>query len=134
MFQRFYYQRRIPRLCTNAFQFFKSWWSTSFTYKVMTPLETVGLCVLVFACFLYCIEKKVFESDCYGIVYDTGSMLCSCISPLLPSSCWPYYNYCPRPCHRSRHRNWSPSSRHQPLDKRRNSSGISNQRGRNSYF
>ena len=130
-----FYQPQIPRLCTNAFKFFSSWWSTSFTYKVLTLLETAGLCVLVFACPLYCIERRVFESiDCYGIVYDTGSSLCSCIASFLPSSCQPYHNYPSRPRHRSWRRNWNPSRRCRPLDKGRNPSGITNQRGRNRYF
>ena len=51
----------------------------------MAPLETVGLCILVFACLLYRIEKKVSESvDCYGIVYDTGRSLCSLVPSILP--------------------------------------------------
>ena len=68
------YQLHIPQLYTNAFKLCTSWWSTSFTYKVMTLLETVGLCVLVFVCLLYRIKKKVLESiDYYGIIYDTSS-------------------------------------------------------------
>ena len=59
-------------LCTNAFQFFRSWWSTCFTCKVMTLLKTAGLCILVFTCLLHCTEKRIFKSiDWYGIVYDT---------------------------------------------------------------
>ena len=131
-----FYQPRIPQLCTNAFQFFKSWWSTSFTYKVMTLLETAGLCVLVFACFLYRIEKKVFGSiDCYGIVYDIGSGLCSCIASILPSSCRPYYKYRPRIRHRPRRRYTSPFPWSQrPRNAKRNSSGIANRGGKYRYF
>ena len=72
--------------------------------------------------------------DYYSIVYDTGSNLCSCITFFLPSSCWPYYNYRPNSLHRSQHRYWNPSGCHQPLDERKNSSGISNQSGTNRYF
>ena len=54
---------------------------------VMTLLDTSGLCVFVFACLLYYIEKTIFEYNYYGIIYDTGGMLCSYISSILPSSC-----------------------------------------------
>ena len=51
----------------------------------MTQLETVGLCVLIFACFLYCIEKRVFEKvNLYGIVYDAGSSICSLVASIIP--------------------------------------------------
>ena len=96
-----FYQPRIPRLCTYAFQMLQSWWYIDFTSKVITLLDIAGLSVLVMACLLYCFEKMVFDYDCYGIVYDTGSMLCSCISSFLPSSCRPTYSYQPRQRHRS---------------------------------
>ena len=129
------YQPQIPRLCTNVFQFFQPWWSTHFTYKVITLLETAGLCVLVFACLLFCTKNKVFESiDYYGIVYDTGTSLCSCITSILLSSCWLYYNYQPRPSHWSQCRNWNTSCHYWPLDSRRNKSGIANRQGKYRYF
>ena len=102
----------------------------------MTLLDTAGLCVLVFACLLYCFEKMIFEYDCYGIIDDTGGMLCSCNSSILPSSCRSYYNY--RPRHRCwprrSTRNYYPSSRHRPLDNSRNKSCIHNRRGQYRYF
>ena len=51
----------------------------------MFLLDIAGLCVLVIFCHLYHnlyhFEKTKFDSDCYDAVYDTGSKLCSCISP-----------------------------------------------------
>ena len=90
----------------------------------MTLLDTAGLCVLVFACLLYCFEKMIFEYDCYCIIFDTGSMLCSCISSILLSSCRPYYDYrlCQRCWPRRCTRNYYPSSWHHPLDSKRNKS------------
>ena len=55
----------------------------------MTLLDIAGLCILVLFCHLshnlYHFEKTLFDSDCYGAVYDAGSKLCSCIFP----------SYCP---------------------------------------
>ena len=98
------YQPRFPRLCTYAIQMLQSWWYINFTYKVMSFLDTAGICVLVMACLLYRFEKTLFDYDCYGTVYNTGSILCSCISSLLPSSCRPTYSYQPRQRHRPRRR------------------------------
>ena len=114
----------------------QSWWYIDFTSKVMTLLDTAGLCVLVLACFLYRFEKIIFDYDCYGIVYDTGRMLCFCISSLLPSSCRPTYSYQPCQRHRSRRRTSGLhySYRLRPKDSRRNKSGIHNRRGQYRYF
>ena len=54
-------QSRTPQLCVSAFQSLQSWWYTDFSSKVMTLLETVGLCVLIFAYLLYHIEKTIFN-------------------------------------------------------------------------
>ena len=131
-----FYQPRIPRLCTNAFQILQSWWYTDFTSKVMILLDTMGLCLLVFACLLCRFKKMIFEYNYYGIIYDTGDMLCSCISSILPSSCRSYYNYQPRQRHRPRRstRNHYPSSRYCPLDSRTNKSGIHNRQGQYRYL
>ena len=103
--------------------------------KVMTLLETTMLCVLVFACLLYHIEKKVSKSiNCYGIIHNTNSSLCSCISSILPSSCRPYYNYWSHLRRRSQRNNSNNSCCYGPLDRRRNKSGIANQRGKYRYF
>ena len=136
MFLISFYQQQIPRLCTNTFQILQSWWYTDFTSKVLTLLDTAGLCVLVFPCLLYCFEKMIFEYDCYGIIYDNDGMLCSCISSILSSSCRFYYNYRPRQRRQPLRstRNYYPSSRHCPLDSRRNKSGIHNRWGQYRYF
>ena len=115
----------------------QSWWYSSSTHKVMSLLDTAGMCVLVMACLLYRFEKMLFDNDCYGAVYDTGSKLCSCISSLLPSSCHPTYSYEPRQRHRPRRRHSSGlnySYRLRPQDYRRNKSGIHNRRGQYRYF
>ena len=90
----------------------------------------------VFACLLYRFEKMIFEYNCYSIIYDTGGMLCSCICSILPSSCWPYYDYRPRQRRRPRHStmNYYPSSRYHLLDSRRNKSGIYDRQGQYRYF
>ena len=131
------YQPRIPRLCTYAIQMLQSWWYSNFTYKVMSLLDTAAICVLVMACLLYRFEKILFDNDCYSAVYDNGSMLCSCISSILPSSCRPTYSYEPRQRHRPRRRHSSGlnySYRLRPQDYRRNKSGIHNRRGQYRYF
>ena len=48
-------------------------------------METVGLCVLMLACFLYRIEERVFKKvNLYGIVYDVGSSICSLVASIIP--------------------------------------------------
>ena len=102
----------------------------------MTLLDIAGLCVLVFACLLYRFEKMIFDYDCYGVVYDAGSMLCSCFSSIFPSSCRPHYSYQPHQRHRSRRstRRYYSSYRHRPKDNRRNMSGIHNRQGQYRFF
>ena len=119
-----------------AFQFYQSWWYTDFTSKVMTLLEIAGLSVLVFVILLYRIENTIFEWDCYGIIYNTGSMLCCCISSILLSSCRPYYIYRPRPRRRPRRSTWNkyPSCSHRILDSKMNKSGIANRQGQYRYY
>ena len=102
----------------------------------MTLLDIARLCVLIFACLLYCFEKMIFDNDCYDIVYNTSSMLCSYISSILLSSCRPHYSYQPRQRHWSRRstRRYYSSYRHRPKDSRRNMSGIHNRQGQYRYF
>ena len=91
----------------------------------MSLLGFSGLSILVISCHLWHnlvhLENALFDSDCYGAVYDVGSKLCSCISTFLPPefSCRPSYNC--RPPRR-------------PQDERRNKSGIHNRRGQYRYF
>ena len=130
------YQHQIPWLCTNAFNHFSSWWFTSFTYKVTTLLEIMELCVLVFACLLYCIKKRMFKSIyCYSIIYDTGSSLYSCIVSFIPLVAnMPLYRFRPSPRHWSR-RQYSTHCCHKKwANVKMNSSGIANEQGRNRYF
>ena len=126
-------------MCINAFQSFKAWWYTDLTNKIMTPLVTAGLCALMFACFLYRIEKRVFEKvNLYGFVYDAGSSICSLVGSMIPpSDDGPQYR--PRTRQRPRRRSRRTHSNRfswslRPQDERRNLSGIANQRGRNRYF
>ena len=102
----------------------------------MTLLDIAGLCVLVFTCLLYCIEKMFFEYNCYSIICNTGGILCACISFILPSSCWPYYEN--RPRQRCRPgcstRNYYPISRHRVLDSKINNPCIHNRWGQYRYF
>ena len=125
------------RLCTYAIQMLQSWWYINFTYKVMSLLDTAGMCILVMACLLFRFEKMLFDNDCYGAVYNTSSKIRSCISSLLPSSCRSTYSYEPRQRYRPRRRrssgrNYNYSFR--PQDHRRNQSGIHNRRGQYRYF
>ena len=132
-----FYQPKIPRLCINAFQFLKSWWYTDFTNKIMTLLETAGLCALMFACFLYRIEKQVFEKvNLYGIVYDAGSSICSLVGSMIPpANDGPRFRPRPSPLRRPRRMYSNPFPWSQrPKDKRRNKSVIANQRGKIDTF
>ena len=69
----------------------------------MILLETVGQCVLVLAFLLYCMEQRLFKIiNCYGIIYDAGSNLCSCIVSFLPPVAdVPHYRPQPSPRHQS---------------------------------
>ena len=137
------FKPRIPTSFTSMFQVVQSWWRISFGSEIMSLLGIAGLGVLVIFCHfwhnLVCLEKTLFDSDCYGTVYDVGSKLCSCISTFLPpeSTCRPSYNYWPPWCQRSL-RSCSSGSfnsrRHRPEDERRNKSGIHNRQGQYRYF
>ena len=133
----------IPRLCTYTFQTLQSWWYLNFTSEIMSLLGIAGLGILILFCHLshnlYHFEKKLFDSDRYGAVYDVGSKLYFYISLFLPSesTCRPSYNYRPPRCHCSRRSGSSGSYnsfRHCPQDERRNKSGIHNRRGQYRYF
>ena len=133
------FKPRIPRLCTYTLQTLYN----NFVSGIISLLGIAGLAVVAILCYLWQnlahSEKVLFDSDCYGVVYDVGTKLCSCVSTFLPteSKCGHSYNYRHPRRQRSRRSRTSGSfnSRgHRRADERRNKSGIHNRRGQYRYF